>query len=336
MRAPESFARDIIGRHPKAIEIITRHEDHRADFEASGEWPGWCALPISVVYTALAEELGVDHLKADTIRDLAPLTAAWIWSKAKQIFVFDRTLLAELLSQPFDGAIPGDALKRLPVPCVYIDNALDINGDRAEGLFAWIEYDGNNQWAELRLLILFAGGSTGSYSCPLRGTIGESLKALQEASLKSADAEMLPLVEKVNDHLEAVAGMISQLLNVLLYLCAEKPEYTTPPRKYSRSPSGFTAERTPRKPAVTVVGERIGATIRAGSKTCLQMPCGKGGRTHASPVPHIRRAHWHHYWTGAYDSADRRLILKWTPPVFVGSAEPATTIRPVKGGKNED
>lgn len=336
MRLPEFFAKNILNRHPKAVEIIARLEDCRPALESDGEWPSWCALPMAVTYTALTAELGVERLDIDTIHDLAPLTAAWIWSKTKQLFAFNETLLAELMEQPFDGAIPSDALKRLPVPCVYVDNMLGMGKDCAKGFFAWIEYDNANQWAELRLLILLKENYAESYVCPLRGTIGESLEALHEAGQKSADAEMLPLIEKAGDNLEAIAGMIAKILNVLLYLCAEEPEYTTQPRRYSRTPSGFTAERPPRKTAVTVVGERIGATIRAGRRSYASRSGENSGRTHASPVPHIRRAHWHHYWTGAYDSADRRLVLKWTPPVFVGNDAPVTTIRPVKGAKNED
>ena len=56
--------------------------------------------------------------------------------------------------------------------------------------------------------------------------------------------------------------------------------------------------------------------------------------SHAPKAPHVRHAHWHHYWTGARESAERCLVLKWIPPVFVGGASAdIVTIHPVKGGQ---
>src|SRR5271157_6628010 len=40
--------------------------------------------------------------------------------------------------------------------------------------------------------------------------------------------------------------------------------------------------------------------------------------THASPRPHIRRAHWHSFWVGKKDQPDARSVtLKWLPPIPV-------------------
>ena len=44
--------------------------------------------------------------------------------------------------------------------------------------------------------------------------------------------------------------------------------------------------------------------------------------SHTAKRPHMRRGHWHHFWTGPMDSAqDRKLVLKWLPPIFVGSSQ---------------
>ena len=45
--------------------------------------------------------------------------------------------------------------------------------------------------------------------------------------------------------------------------------------------------------------------------------------------PHIRKAHWHLYWTGPGKSIPK---TKWILPIFVkgGSADIPTVIRPVK------
>ena len=39
---------------------------------------------------------------------------------------------------------------------------------------------------------------------------------------------------------------------------------------------------------------------------------------HASPRPHIRRAHWHSYWVGQKSQPEARsVVLKWLPPIPV-------------------
>lgn len=42
--------------------------------------------------------------------------------------------------------------------------------------------------------------------------------------------------------------------------------------------------------------------------------------------PHMRRAHWHHFWTGK-KGEERKLILKWIAPSFINTElgeQPAT------------
>ena len=34
--------------------------------------------------------------------------------------------------------------------------------------------------------------------------------------------------------------------------------------------------------------------------------------------PHMRKAHWHHFWTGSKEDPDnRQLVVRWVPPTFV-------------------
>lgn len=55
--------------------------------------------------------------------------------------------------------------------------------------------------------------------------------------------------------------------------------------------------------------------------------------SHAPKRPHVRCGHWHHFWTGAKsDAENRRLVLKWLPPIFVGSVDDdlPVVVHPVK------
>ena len=237
MHSAEVYTRKVIARHPIATRNIQLLESHRTELEADGEWPAWCALPMSVVYTGLAEEYGCERLDLTNIYDLAPLTAAWIWQKTKQVFTFDDTLYEALTKQPFDGSIPQEALLRLPVPCVYIDNPFVFsNGAHADGYFAWLEYDCHAKWMELRILFV-EGEAAASYVCPIKGNLQESFDELTKSSSARADEAMLPKVQDVAKAKQDIVDVFSRTINVLLYLCAEAPDYASKPRQAKPKPA---------------------------------------------------------------------------------------------------
>lgn len=71
----------------------------------------------------------------------------------------------------------------------------------------------------------------------------------------------------------------------------------------------------PERPTPWEVGYRLGAALSR-AMTEARTPGSSGG--HASPRPHIRRAHWHSYWVGKRDQAEvRSVVLKWLPPIPV-------------------
>jgi len=69
------------------------------------------------------------------------------------------------------------------------------------------------------------------------------------------------------------------------------------------------------------VGYRIGSELRSYKRAVSATREHKGGTVR----PHMRRAHWQHYWTGPRNG-DRKLILRWIRPTMVGfgSIESAT------------
>lgn len=336
---PERFARAMITQNQDACARLDRLYAIRDQIEADGEWPAWCAMPMSEVMACLIAQYHADGPTSFIVEQTAPLTAAYLWQKTKQVFRFDPTLRVELEAQRFTGDLPGEALLRLPVPCVYVEGMIDLFGmNIADGFFAWMEADLKKDWKELRVLALTdKDHSFASFMLPIRGTIEQSLKALNASADFNAQSrlgqEIEACVKNIPISMDANVRFFSRVLNLLLYLCAEDPDYDRPPRRAKAKPAvTLSTERPPRAPTVTTAGARIGAVIRKGY-AAEKNRAEKAG-SHAPKAPHVRRAHWHHYWTGARESAERCLVLKWIPPVFVGGASAdIVTIHPVKGGQ---
>lgn len=336
---PERFARAMIAQNQDACARLDRLYTIRDQIEADGEWPAWCAMPMSEVMACLIAQYHADGPTSFIVERTAPLTAAYLWQKTKQIFRFDPTLRVELEDQLFTGDLPGDALLRLPVPCVYVEGMFDLFGESiADGFFAWMEADLKNDWKELRILAVEdKTNSFTSLMLPIKGTISESLEALKTSAdfnaKSSLGQEISKTIKEIPVSMNDNIRVYSRALNLLLYLCADEPDYDRPPRRAKAKPAAtLSAERPPRAPAVTTAGVRIGAVIRKGYAAEKNRTETAG--SHAPKAPHVRRAHWHHYWTGARESAERCLVLKWIPPVFVGGASAdIVTIRPVKGGQ---
>lgn len=68
------------------------------------------------------------------------------------------------------------------------------------------------------------------------------------------------------------------------------------------------------------VGYRIGSELRAYERVSHERIPHQGGTVR----PHMRRAHWHHYWIGPRDG-ERKLVLKWVAPTMVGSKVKSAT-----------
>lgn len=70
-----------------------------------------------------------------------------------------------------------------------------------------------------------------------------------------------------------------------------------------------------KKPHHYMIGAKTGAMLRKARREAFEHE--PTGRTVA---PHIRRAHWHGYWTGQRkgpQSINQKFVLKWLPPIIV-------------------
>lgn len=305
--------------------------------KALPDWPSWCFLPMAGAY-AIATGGRNDVLPQHS--EVAVIAALGAWRVAKDIYRFDRTVFEELWQTPVEGDLPAEVLERLPAWCCYVpfpeprylSFSATPNEFYAHGFFVHLEHDVNSGRRELRFLIDYApfendanvaGGLTG-FPVHIRGNLPECVDATidemeRQFHLHGAKQDGVP--EALASMRAHMAASLAPLISLTLYLCSTSAEIVPrggyrPKLRHARRESQLFAAQ---EPVVWEVAYRIGATLRAAQN---RIPSRDRGGSHASPRPHIRRAHWHSFWTGERAKAvgqqtKRELVLRWLPPTGV-------------------
>lgn len=294
-------------------------------------WSDMCILPIAGGM-AVAGEIGLDQALYGY-----KISAVYAWRKYKEIYSFDSDLVDMLFEQADDELdIPIDILKQMPYPCIYVQYH-----DR--GFFAYFEHDVNNNQFEFRFWDV-ADGDSGfpiiihiEEECTIKDALD---KTFAEAKRNIAERGLSTNYDFV---LESGQSLIvkhaAKLLQLVLYICADNSEKEENPEQKSVTRRSPDSEKKPKDTFREIrkwdVGYRIGSKIRrmkpkdSDINTESSEPSTHSKSSKKSP--HARRGHWHHYWTGARDSDGRKLILKWTAPMFINGNDDdnITTIHPV-------
>lgn len=293
------------------------------------DWPAWCYLPIAAGFAEVTEYTPATALTpADRMRGGllgARLVALAAWRVTKGIWDFDEALFRHLWETPLEGELPVEALFRLPEWCPYIClRDADAGGVPVSGAFVWLEHDVGTGRAELRFLLDTDQGPISAVLHLNRSTVAECLREARYESLRQADAAGTSATE-LAPHLlaaeRAVAPMVERVLSLVLYLCSAEPDLKR--RLPPRPGSGRKVSPAPQQqPTLWPVGLRIGAALREYERAEGE----RGDPTGRRVRPHLRRAHWHHYWAG---KGREELVLRWVAPVAVGSGDAPAVVRPV-------
>jgi len=273
-----------------------------------GGWPDWCYCPLAAAY-AIASEGG--NLSLDRATDVARIAALAAWRPTQGIYRFDPTLLKHLLDTPITGDLPSEHLYRLPEWCVYVE--LPVSDMR--GFFAHLEYDANDGRSELRILIDTTLGRLLPVPIHLGGTLE---RGVSEAFAEAGANGLVYLPPEMHGH---VTRLIAPMISVLLYLCAPDADMRPTRGRGPVKPKLVRGKQGPRMPAaksleVWETGFNLGAQLRD-----AEASEGASGR---SVRGHVRRAHWHSYWTGSGES--KALTIKWLSPILVAAGPDRPTV----------
>lgn len=314
-------------------------------------WPEWCFFPMSGAYAIVWDEANRQGLAGDKIDlnmstiidDVGVVCALATWRVTQGIYRFDPDVYESVVETELAGALPHDIFFQLPEWCVYVETpGLIYQGAELSGFFAHLEFDVNTYEKELRLVFHYRDDiSKIPLLKPFPLHLGEwdlltSIKKTFDqgfANMAETMPEEIPEKEVADAAAEMMEKELTAMVSLLLYLCSANGEIGNGEESPDKPRPKKTKKGMRLFPPVDskdwTVGERMGTTIRRASRSYSDS-VEHGEAYRQGPRPHVRRAHWHGYWVGPRDG-ERKFVLKWLPPIFVGESDiKVVTTRPVK------
>lgn len=243
---------------------------------------------------------------------------AWVckWVGCRQVYRIDPVTAEELCTQPMPGEIPSEALRRLPYPIIYVDHAIDYVSDgeavRFDGFLAQVVDNGAGQ----SLILALIGGGDRRLRIEVSLDEGKTLNDAVGALELSSGSSGVTMDSFMPDELTVAA-----MLNLLLFIISgDDVEVAYEP------PSGKRGQKVGKRSCpdhVKIAGARIGRAIGEARRAYSANSTHDTGRTVA---PHMRRAHWQHFWVGPRKGREDgkpgdELVVRWIPPIAVNGGE---------------
>ena len=326
---PLQVTKEVFARFPKIaayIELIKDTAIQMLGFDYS-----FCDYPTEIIENVLKTEnaLKTEKVPIRNIRATAlKIQSALTWNKNKQVFSFDNDMAGELINSfSVDDPIPMNIFNNIPFDGMYIESKgtsvkFFVTRDMSKNGMKFLNFYSVDDITEI---------------FPLTGQI-KSLRETMDVYLENfiIQEKTESTIQELMEFVKNVYHNLSCMLPLLIYLCADNAQVEYKGSKVKKENGYLPKEKTPtnhfsksKQSSTSIVkidvGIRIGKAIRqynqvhkenAETNKIINVSAGTGLGVKKSP--HIRRGHYHHYWTGRKDgSEERRLILKWIPPTFI-------------------
>lgn len=265
------------------------------------------------------------------------LTYMHNWAVYKQSYRFDNDFLSLLMNETDAKSIPVKALVgSLPYPAFFIDNRFqDESGVKYRGVYISLLYSTPTK-PELGMMFVEDTGES-DYRFLMLPLYYEddTVEELMNKRLQEYANKVSPRVKEERD---TIIDLAEGIVNVILYLCSQDREVEVIKIATPQSSSTGNKSKKKQKPRTTKstenkVGYKIGASIRASKKVYIHEE--SENKTHkkgSKKSPHVRRAHYHKYWTGSEKDGTKKIVVKLLMPIFVGKDD-AATLHKVKAPK---
>lgn len=291
------------------------------------EWDERCLVPIGLSLSLFPDYESESFAKKSAMLVQAlKFSALAPWRLDKEVFEFSKELQSLLFEQAEedDMDIPGEILGYLPYRAFYVRFASPISNNlhmKLDGFFVHYEWDVQRGGdLSLRFLFLSTDLKIGGIEIKLSAkSLSENFRIIQEISDKNFDKMADETVSDVPTTILPSRGLIKKSLELVLYICSQNADITASPKQATYKPKKGKIEDRYAEVKTWDVGVRLAPKIRL-ARTLESKKSGVEHKTHSSPRAHMRRGHWHHYWTGP-KSGERKLILKWTAPMLIGGVD---------------
>ena len=331
MKSPEQILRLYSDKYPGAWREADRFRRRRG--KDLPNWPGWCFCPVAGWLKIANQDRPKPALLARQLKIVEEgfvLAALGAWRFSKGIYSFEPEIRDALINAPLAGELPTEAFLRLPEWSVFIDTqgaGLHHAGHEIIGFWTYLDCGPKLEGQEIRLEVMCDGWKgLIPFSLPLGRTLIESmgnarLQVRQDKKLMARlENEGVGLYDESDDSKAALGGM----LPLVLYLCSDQPDIAVAGRGakiHGQTKIVPGSGLTPEAPQVTyhLVGQTLARELRA-AEGRERGPVGE----RLAPRPHLRRGHWHSFWTGPKVptmSQERKLAVKFVMPTLVGGGD---------------
>jgi hypothetical protein len=269
------------------------------------------------------------------------------WRTCRHVYHFDKDLTKELSSTQIPGSMPTDSLRMLPYEVIFVEadfSILDSSGDsvQSRGFFVWrdrcigsMEPTSYGEAVDsISMMFVHDDRPRAVMSMNLElDTLDDMVSEIvafdrREYAHVMRNGGLFRMKATMGDYEAATRSRLQFVISHLLYIIADNSDQDVEYR-----PSGNSRRKGTCKSTIHAVGTRIGKAIGSAKVRYVGKSDADGNRT---VRPHMRAAHWHHFWTGPRDKPDKRkLIVRWIMPTFVnGGIDDETVTHAVRKVKS--
>lgn len=229
------------------------------------------------------------------------------WAIYKTVYRFDPDFYSILIDTENNITFHQDSLKHIPVQYFFIP---DPSGKDC-GSFITVDFDGSDTVVACRKVQYNSDHETASGYVSIILHDGDNIQEVIQKNLKKfRERNTATLTLSDEDLLNYAHNVLIPPIQIAYYLSAKNAEVREVKTKKSKRPK--LKDGRPLNLRQWDVGYRIGNQFRE------VHPHSQSSGTGTRPRPHIRRAHWHHFWCGPNKS---ELELKWLAPMFINTTE---------------
>lgn len=254
-----------------------------------------------------------------------------LWNYYKQIYQIDADFAEELLAlneRSDEIAMPVSSLKELPYKNFYIDFS-ECKSKKLQpfiGVFVTLSWDDDEDIPTFTFVSVQVNENPQDKfdksimyheallpdvwrkeaSCSVTKHDDEIILHLKPEGFPEFVKSAIQRADHNVDVELAARSYFMFVLQVILYLASDKPDVIVAgkPRKQGEGSTTSTPHtpRVAKKPSIASVGVTYGASVRSFKKRYVNdstsSTTSDGNSTRKRPVAHMRRAHWHLFWTG--------------------------------------